>query len=308
VLRPFDLLENVLIDVEKGNRTGISADDLAEKYDISERHLRRLFRFAFKQPLCGYIRSRKLAVSLEDLLKSDKNILDIAVDYGFGYEQSYIRAFKREFGITPGDLRKNGQIVKIKPPIQLFDEKRLPEGVLFGPDFVMVPKFHIIGKPGIIPFAESVSLAPKMAKDFWHNERSLIKNITDPNVYIGLTSNIDREAESSEYMPSIMVENLNGVPPGLSGKTFDSSLCARFRYIGQHHYYEINRHVAGAMYDAVWKFAQGEYEPEVRAKYALLNDRVYFEKIDISLYDGTYCQMEWFSPVVEKAGFLATVF
>jgi len=300
VLRPFDLLENVLNDIERGIRTDIGSEELAKKYDISERHLRRLFRFAFKQPLCGYLRSRKLAVSLEDLLTSEKNVLDIAVDYGFGYEQSYIRAFKREFGTTPGDLRKSGQIVKVRPPLHLFDEHKLPDGVLFGPDIVMVPKFHIIGKPGLVPFAESVSLAPKMAKDFWHNERSLIKNVKNPNVYIGFTSNIDPEAGSSEYMPSIMVENLNGVPPGLSGKTFDSTLCARFRYIGQHHYYEINRTVAAAMYEAMRKFINDENEPEVHAKYTLQVDRLFFEKIDISLYDGTYCQMEWFSPVVEK--------
>ena len=300
MLRPFDLLENVLNDIERGIRTDIGSEELAKKYDISERHLRRLFRFAFKQPLCGYLRSRKLAVSLEDLLTSEKNVLDIAVDYGFGYEQSYIRAFKREFGTTPGDLRKSGQIVKVRPPLHLFDEHKLPDGVLFGPDIVMVPKFHIIGKPGLVPFAESVSLAPKMAKDFWHNERSLIKNVKNPNVYIGFTSNIDPEAGSSEYMPSIMVENLNGVPPGLSGKTFDSTLCARFRYIGQHHYYEINRTVAAAMYEAMRKFINDENEPEVHAKYTLQVDRLFFEKIDISLYDGTYCQMEWFSPVVEK--------
>ena len=295
MLRPYDLLENVLIEIEKGIGKGINADDLAKKHKISERHLRRLFRFAFKQPISRYIRSRMLAASLEDLLKSDSTLLNIALDYGFGYEQSYIRAFKQEFGVTPGELRRNGRVVKVKPPLHLFDENKLAQGVLFGPDIVMVPQFHFIGKPCRVLFSESTELAPKLAKDFWHNERSLIKPISDPNVYIGFTSKIDREAGYSEYMPSVPVENLHGVPPGLSGKTFDSSLCARFRYIGQHHYYELNRHVAGAMYDAVWKFAQDE-----QAKYALLNDRVYFEKIDISLYDGTYCQMEWFSPVVEK--------
>ena len=184
MLRPFDLLESVLIEIEKGIRTGISADDLAKNFDISERHLRRLFRFAFKQPLCGYIRSRKLAVSLEDLLKPDTTLLKIALDYGFDYEQSYIRAFKREYGLKPGELRKNGRVVKVKPPIHLFDESKLSDGVLFGPDIVMVPQFHIIGKPGLVPFTEAVTLAPKMAKDFWHNERSLVKAITDPNVYI----------------------------------------------------------------------------------------------------------------------------
>ena len=33
------------------------------------------------------------------------------------------RAFKREFGITLGELRKSGLVVKVKPPIYLFDEK-----------------------------------------------------------------------------------------------------------------------------------------------------------------------------------------
>ena len=295
MFRPYDLLENVLIEIETGIKKGINADDLSKKHKVSERHLRRLFRFAFNQSITRYIRSRILAASLEDLLKSNSTLLNIALYYGFGYEQSYIRAFKREFGFTPGEVRKNGRIVRVKPPIHLFNESKLSDGVLFGPDIVMVPQFHFIGKPHRVLFSESKELAPKLAIDFWHNERSLIMPITDHNVYIGYTSNIDREAALSEYMPSVMVDNLKLIPPGLSGKTFCSSLCARFRYIGQHHYYDINRHVAGAMYEAVWKFAQDE-----KAKYALLNDRVYFEKIDIGLYDGTYCQMEWFSPVVEK--------
>ena len=113
MLRQYDLLENVLIDIENAVREGINSDILAEKYTLSERHLRKLFKFAFKQPLGGYIRSRKLAASLDDLLKTDFNILDIALEYGFEYEQSFRRAFKHEFGITPGNLRKAGHIVNL---------------------------------------------------------------------------------------------------------------------------------------------------------------------------------------------------
>jgi AraC-like DNA-binding protein len=111
MLRQYDLLENVLIDIENAVREGINSDILAEKYTLSERHLRKLFKFAFKQPLGGYIRSRRLAASLDDLLKTNFNILDIALEYGFEYEQSYRRAFKHEFGITPGEYRKAGHIV-----------------------------------------------------------------------------------------------------------------------------------------------------------------------------------------------------
>jgi len=197
MLRPYDLLENILIDIEKGIGEGVNADILAQKYSLSEGHLRRLFRFAFNQTLAGYIRSRKLAASLDVLLKTDAKLLDIALDYGFLYEQPYINAFKREFGLTPGSLRKSGRIVKVKPPLHLFDVNKFPDGLFF--------------------------------------------------------------------------------------------------YIGQHHYLEINRNVARSMYEAIGKFTHVEH-----SKYKLLNDKVYFERIDSSLYDGTYCQMEWYAPVEER--------
>jgi AraC family transcriptional regulator len=114
------LLESVLIDIEEGVREGINMDDLTKKYNLSERHLRRLFQSTFKQSIMDYIRSRKLAASLDDLREKNMNVLDIALEYGFDYERSYRRAFKREFGITPGHLRKSAYTIKVKPPLYLF--------------------------------------------------------------------------------------------------------------------------------------------------------------------------------------------
>ena len=117
MLRTYNLLENVLIDIEEGIGNGIYSGILAEKHALSEGHLRKLFRLTFKQSLGGYIRSRRLTVSLDDLLKTDSNILDIALKYGFCYEQSYINAFKREFGMTPGNFRKSGHKEQLVFPI-----------------------------------------------------------------------------------------------------------------------------------------------------------------------------------------------
>jgi len=96
-------------------------------------------------------------------------------------------------------------------------------------------------------------------------------------------------------LPSVQVRNLFDIPPGLSGATFNTSMCARFRYIGQHHYYDINREIANKMYSAILKYMNDE-----NAKYSLLRDKIYFERIDTRQYDGNYCQMEWFTPVTEK--------
>ncbi|MDR0448274.1 MAG: helix-turn-helix transcriptional regulator [Treponema sp.] len=131
--RPYDLLENILIDIEKDICNGININILAEKYSLSDRHLRRLFQFAFKQPIAGYIRFRRLVASLDVLLNTNTKILAIALDYGFEYEQSYIRAFKHEFGVTPGDLRKTGAVLKVMLPLYLFNAKKTNYGMLLGP-------------------------------------------------------------------------------------------------------------------------------------------------------------------------------
>jgi len=123
MIEHIELLKNVLIEIEGHTNENINSYVLAQKFSLSQGHLRRLFSFAFKQSIGNYIRSRKLAASLDDLFKTNFNILNIALEYGYNYERTYIRAFRREFGITPGKLRKSGQIVKAKPPIHLLEEK-----------------------------------------------------------------------------------------------------------------------------------------------------------------------------------------
>jgi AraC family transcriptional regulator len=295
VLRQYNLLENVLIDIENAIREDINSDILAKKYTLSERHLRKLFKFAFKQSLGGYIRSRKLAASLDDLLKKDSNILDIALDYDFDYEQSYISAFKREFGITPGNLRKTGRIVKVKPPLRLFDENKFPDGLFLGPDIVMVPQFHVIGKLHRIPFDDSLTLGPKVTIQFCENNRSKINEMAKSSGFYGITRNMNFEGEYNNYLTSFQVENLKNIPQGFCGDTFDTSLCARFRYIGEHHYYDINCGVLSGLYNKIREFANDD-----KANYSLLYDQAILTKIDKNLYDGKYCQFEWFVPITEK--------
>jgi len=298
-MKPYKLLEHILLDIEEGIKAPLdsclTAGVLSEKYGLSEVHLRRIFNFAFNKTISGYIRSRTLAKSLDDLLYTGKNIIDIALEYGFGYEQSYSRSFRREFGITPNVFRKSGQIVKIQPPLHLFDENKLNGNTLFGPEFVIVPQFYLIGKPYQIPLDKSVKTAPKTARYFWENERRHIKKAVNPEVYIGFTHNIKHDKQVSEYLPSVQVRDLSNVPEGFKGISFRTSMCARFRYIGQHHYYDLNREIANKMYGAI-----REYVNDKDSKYVLSLDKTYFERIDIRQYDGNYCQMEWFTPVTEK--------
>jgi len=294
MLWPYDLLENVLIDIEMGIREGINVDILAKKYSVSYRHLQRLFKFAFKQSLADYIRLRKLSASLDELLNTDTKLVNIAIDYSFDYEQSYIRSFKREFGITPGDLRKTGQIVKIKPPLQLFDENRLSDGLLFGPDIVMIPQFHAIGKRYKLAHRDAVVLPQVLERQFNSCERQGIPNVINPDVHFNICSRADADADYFYFMPAVQVKTLDTIPKGFESFSFPSSLCARFRFVN-YSLDELNMHTADGMFHAIDNFMDSKDQ-----KYFLERKRVNFDKFDMSDKYGNYFQWEWFAPVIEK--------
>ena len=116
---PYDMLKNVLEYIERNLAEDCDIAAIARTFSISQVHLRRIFKIAFGVSLSGYIRSRRLSSSLELLLNKNMTVLDVANECGYSYEQSYIRAFKKEFGILPGSYIKSCQGVAVTPPIEI---------------------------------------------------------------------------------------------------------------------------------------------------------------------------------------------
>ena len=297
MIKPYDLLNNVLNEIEDGLKDDIDYNYLADKFFISPSHLRKLFTVAFGQSIGTYIRSRKLAISIDDLLKTDHNILDIALDYGFEFEQSYIRAFKREYGLTPGELRKTGQFIQINPPLHLFNSSKVEDGVLLGPDLVMIPQFYLAGKTHKVTFRDDLIVCPQIANNFAYNERSQITNIKNHNMHINLcrTAAADNyHPDYSLFMPSVLVKNLKNIPKGFDHYTFPSTLCARFCFISPKGS-EVNMAAADALFKAIDDFMDDENQ-----KYFLERKKINFERFDSLAFGGLYHQWEWYAPVIKK--------
>lgn len=290
-MEPYKLLSELLSRIED-NVSGTSETEYLADLPISIVHLRRLFKFAFDVPLQSYIRSRKLAASLENLMLTDKRVLDIAIECGYEHEQTYIRAFKREYGLTPGECRHSGRNIHVTPPLHLFPKNNVSGNLVYGPDMVMIPSFHLIGQLYRIEIAEALTKAPEAAKQFWWNHRNKVTNPIEPNIYYGLTRTPDPSLSWTNYLPSMRVKNLSDIPDGFTGDTVPASLYVGFRYIGNHHYEEIDELRAEALYTAIDSLAE-----EHKGRYELLDSELFFEKIDTDAYDGQYCQMEWFAPI-----------
>lgn len=287
-----EILVEIIEYIEENIHDKITIEDIAEEVYLSQVHLQRIFSFVFDVPVAEYIRSRKLQKALELLYDTDRKICDIAYSVGFGYESSFIRSFKREFGITPKEARKNPHILKIVPPLSLDAYSDVRGGIMSDYDFVMLPNMTVVGKNYIVPFADSVEMAPEVAKNFWEREMPQIEGKISDGVYIGLTRFAGAEADYSYYLPSVPVEADTKVAKGLEKQEIMSTAAVRFRYVGHHHYYDINADIANVMYAKIDDFLANTPDNVV------VPFDYYFEKINIHDYDGEYCMMEWYTPVI----------
>ena len=210
------LLTKLLDTIESDITGDLTADTLARSLFVSSVHLQRLFKAAFDMTLANYIRARRLASSMEKLHESNWSMMDIAVEYGFEYARSYIRAFKQAFDITPGEARRTGAAVKVMPPLALFPANELAGGLLFGPEFVYVPGFSCVGKSTIIQ-GDSIKTPAQAARNFWTNDKDKISNLKNPGVYIGLTRFPKDSTDYTIYMPSVCVSGFSSLPDGYEG-------------------------------------------------------------------------------------------
>ena len=100
--------------VESNIEYAISPDDVAKEIKYSLRQLNRIFSMSTGITVSEYIRWNKLAKSLFDLKYSDTPVIDIALKYGYESQEGYMRAFKDNFSLNPGEYRKTKMQITAK--------------------------------------------------------------------------------------------------------------------------------------------------------------------------------------------------
>lgn len=84
----------------------LSINIVASKSGYSPWHLQRLFKEQTGDSLAKYIRKERLQNAASDLVSTSRSIADIACQYQFDSHQSFSRAFKKMFSVTPTSYRK----------------------------------------------------------------------------------------------------------------------------------------------------------------------------------------------------------
>ena len=80
-------------------------DNLAKEIGISKDHLSLLFKKSFNTTIPQYIKSQRLQVAKE-MLTRGATLSEVAQKTNFSTESYFIKCFKDEFGMTPGEFTK----------------------------------------------------------------------------------------------------------------------------------------------------------------------------------------------------------
>ena len=113
--------------------TELTVDLVAESAHHSTYHFARVFRVLTGRSVMEYARRRRIARAVLQLRSDDDTpIVEIALAAGFESTHGFINAFKRAFGVTPGDYRKHRFTLPIQEKITLTEQTRhTPRGPEF---------------------------------------------------------------------------------------------------------------------------------------------------------------------------------
>jgi len=77
---------------------------------VSKFHFHRVFMFVTKLTLGQYIKRRRFTEVSKMLLETDDTLIQIAFSVGYNSHESFTRAFKEHYGLTPSEYRKRGEV------------------------------------------------------------------------------------------------------------------------------------------------------------------------------------------------------
>lgn len=99
----------------------MTLESVAGDMGYSAFYFSRKFREITGMHFRDYLRYRKLAFAALDVRDSKRNLMAIALDYGFSSHGVFTRAFRQAYGVSPSEYRRHPVPLQLRTIIRPFD-------------------------------------------------------------------------------------------------------------------------------------------------------------------------------------------
>lgn len=233
-MRNKDIILRAVQYIESNLKEEISVLDIADSIHYSLYHFIRLFQSVTGFSPGMYLQQRRLSEAVKELKNTGKKIIEIAYDYQFNSHEAFTRAFKKQFGINPKQLR--GQLsltgLSLLNPISsdsIFQSEKVRNEP---PALVELPQ---IALTGISFFLGDESKITDLSKEWgqFTQEVNSIKNRLQPERFYQVQYWSEKqELGGFNFFLGVEIKNMDEIQPQFVIKLLPESRYLRFIHKG----------------------------------------------------------------------------
>lgn len=197
----------------------ITLAQVAHSAHMSQWHYQRIFKALTNETLKTYIRSRRLANALDKLLDPSKRIIEIAIEAGFESQESFTRAFKKVYDMTPHAYRTlaNKNLFVRKAQFDATYLKNINQNISLEPEIYRQPKLSLIGFRTVFYSVDSEknNIAQTLPPLWDRFLQSLLEtNGRIPDMCYGIIQQTPEKTDQLEYFAATDISAVEQIPEG----------------------------------------------------------------------------------------------
>ena len=228
-------LNNALQYIEANLEKKLDMEAVAAQACCSHFHFLRMFEVISGMTAGEYVRQRRLSQAALMLASGNERVIDVALRYGYDTPESFAKAFKRLFGVTPSEASRPGARLATFSPLSV--------AVVLKGNQTMHYRFIEQKTP-----IETVGVSIRVCKTneqqaidipkFWqkNHEAGVIKTMCQqcgPMGLLGICSNWDAGSEEFDYCIAIEKPvDSSSVPPDWQTMTLQAATYVVFEARG----------------------------------------------------------------------------
>jgi len=230
VQRGVDYIEaNLDFDIELARVSKVAG--------MSHWHFQRIFKALTGETLKAYVRSRRLANALGQLLTTDDRIIEVAVRAGYASQEAFTRAFKKSFGLTPHEYRSVGDRSLFLSKVQFDSDylRHINKNVSLQPEIVEQRAMTMVGLSTQFHSVDSdKNNIGEMLPPLWARFMPRLAEVAQalPGVCYGVVQQTDSDSDRLIYHAAAQVREAGPPPDGMVAMEVPAARYARFTHRG----------------------------------------------------------------------------